>query len=141
MLPLLHQAVFSNNVPLVHELLSRGADINQKEPQFGESPLNYLLNNESLSTSEMLNMAKILTNAGADVNSTNFIRSEPALNKAAYTRNLPMIEHLVSCGADVNLRNDTQTPLCTTLPVKTIWLPWLVRKILWRASFAVPKYF
>lgn len=115
----LHEAVLSNDVKRVRNLLAKGADINGKEPISDETPLGSLaaqdilgfFSTSSLTMSQTVRMAKILVQAGADVNSVNY-KGDTPLHNAATFHNIPMIEFLISAGANVNSSNGNKwTPL------------------------------
>lgn len=95
----LHAAVISNDLASVKEIIASGADINEKEPASGSSPL---LTAAMFGHTEI---AAALLEAGADINFTNNDGST-ALHTAAFLCNTETVELLLKEGADKTLRNN-----------------------------------
>jgi hypothetical protein len=90
----LHDAAVAGDANEVNALLSKGADINQKN-RMGWTPLLTALNNNQFAVAELL-VAK-----GADAKATDN-RGETALGLAVKAGQKALVEQLVAKGADVN---------------------------------------
>lgn len=109
----LHQAVSSNDVKGVLALLAGNFDVNARESRYNETTLGYLaaLDEKFLPTNQVLELSKILIQAGADVNAANCNGDGP-LHHAVFFHKIPLIEYLIASGADINLCNSMNlTPL------------------------------
>lgn len=95
----IHAAVISGNLETVKQLIKDGADINEKEPAGGSSPLI---------TATMFGQTEIaleLIMAGADVNFRNNDGST-ALHTAAFFCRTEIVKALLDNGADKTIRNN-----------------------------------
>lgn len=102
----LHKAVINKNIQLIHDLLDKGADVNAKDSREYNTPLHLVARRKRL-----CEIAKILTDAGADLEIVNHLGLTP-LHMAVMLYNIPVIEHLLACGANVNARDiANNTPL------------------------------
>lgn len=108
---LLHEAVLANDVEAVLDLLAMGWDLNTRYKDcFGSTPLHLIAENSSPGK-DNLRLLKVLTDFGADVNCLNYYWKSP-LHLAVNTFNIPVIAHLLCCGAEVDTRDYlNQTPL------------------------------
>lgn len=132
----LHYAV--NHVEIIDFLLSKGADINEKDnegntplieslrPGSNKNTIEYIIekgadlnlkNNKGdtpLHKACMwtdIDFVKLLIEKGADINATNHIGNTP-LHEAVFSENIEAVKLLVIRGADVNAKNnDGTTPL------------------------------
>lgn len=119
-------AVFVNDVLAAQKALSEGANVNalafHDQPHYGQSPLFFAIQRNSLE------MAKLLIKAGANINewaNTGGIsdkeydrpqadsRNNTLLSYAVIMNNPEMVKLLIASGADVNKRG----------PIKTNWTP------------------
>lgn len=108
-LPPLHTAISDKNTNLIEYLIAHGANVNSKDHR-GLYPLHLVAKQENFSSSKKI--AKLLTDSGANLNSINFRHNKTPLNVAIDSKNIPVIKHLLSCGASVNkCRKISYTPL------------------------------
>uniref|UniRef100_UPI00321738A7 acyltransferase family protein n=1 Tax=uncultured Draconibacterium sp. TaxID=1573823 RepID=UPI00321738A7 len=94
----IHAAVVSGNLEAVKQLIKTGADINEKEPAGGSSPLI---------TACVFNQTEIaleLIKTGADLNFTNNDGSTP-LHTAAFFCRTEIVKALLEKGANKHIRN------------------------------------
>jgi ankyrin repeat protein len=94
----------------VQQLISSGADVHEKDPESGWTPLH------QAAATGAIEIAELLIQHGADVNekSKPTLEDEYAvdvtpLHVAAHAGHLPMVQYLVEHGADVNAVQD-KTP-------------------------------
>lgn len=95
----IHAAVVSGNLETVKQLIKNGADINEKEPAGGSSPLI---------TATMFGQTEIaleLIKTGAEVNFRNNDGST-ALHTAAFFCRTEIVKALLANGADKTIRNN-----------------------------------
>jgi len=95
----IHAAVISGDLKSVKELIASGADINQKEPASGSSPL---LTAALFGHTEI---ARALLDAGAEINFRNNDGST-ALHTAAFLGNTEIVKLLLERGADKTILNN-----------------------------------
>ncbi|MCL2710874.1 MAG: ankyrin repeat domain-containing protein [Planctomycetaceae bacterium] len=91
--PLLDYAI--ENLEIVQFLVSRGADVNVKISEYGNTPLH---------AAWKIEVARFLVSRGADVNAGCKGGFTPLHHRAAYSNDPEIIAFLVSRGADVNAR-------------------------------------
>ncbi|WP_346859703.1 acyltransferase family protein [uncultured Draconibacterium sp.] len=95
----MHAAVISGKLEAIKQLIKSGADLNEKEPAGGSSPLM---------TACVFNQTEIaleLINAGADLSVTNNDGST-ALHTAAFFCRTKVVKTLLANGADKTIRNN-----------------------------------
>ena len=114
----LHWAAGFGNLPVVHELVSAGADVNmcvreQYGYRYGSRTALH-----AAARHGHLPVVQALVSAGADINAKDVhslcMISKTALHFAAENGHLPVVQGLVSLGADVNANDErfyTGTPL------------------------------
>ena len=95
------EKVWDNDVEAVKSLLSAGADVNEADPQSGNTPLIFACRYN------YLDMARLLIDKGADVN-RKAKDGSTALMMAAYA-SPDMVKLLIGHGADVKARNNIGT--------------------------------
>lgn len=94
----IHTAVVNGNVEVVKQHLAAGTDINAKDPFGGSSPLI------SACLFGKTEMAKLLIDAGADLNFRNNDGSTP-LHTAAFFCRPELVALLLKKGADKSIKN------------------------------------
>lgn len=94
----IHTAVVSNNIEAVKQHLEAGTNINEKDPFGGSSPLI------SAAVFDKPEIARILINAGADINFQNNDGST-ALHSAAFFCRPEIVKMLIDKKADKTLKN------------------------------------
>lgn len=111
---LMREAIFVGNVQLVLNLINKeGADVHAKDEientllhlvaARGSIHAQHSIRLKGISSVEVnLYLAKILIERGLDVNSVNRFNQTP-LHLAIERQNLLVIDHLISCGSNVNL--------------------------------------
>ena len=103
----LHSAVVTDDLEVIRQHIKAGSDLNVLEPSRASTPL---ITAAALGKTEA---AKILINAGADLNYQNADGST-ALHTAAAFGKPEAAKILIDAGADLNLKNnDGSTPLHT----------------------------
>jgi ankyrin repeat protein len=110
-----------NMLDIIQYLLEKGADINGKSPEEGNTPLitaiGTIMNSWGPGRAERIavgiELLTLLINAGADVNIKNSY-DESALHKAIRVRSPEVADFLIKHGADVNLDIDTMNNLIFT---------------------------
>lgn len=85
-----------DNVEMVKELLSKGANPNALQTVFQETPLIYAARYGNVE------IAEILLAAGADVNKRELVNNTTPLHSAVYMGHFPVVIALIKAGADVN---------------------------------------
>ena len=95
----IHEAVITGNMEVVQQYINVGADLDEKDPMGGSSPLI------TAAVFGKTEMALALINAGADVNFKNHEGSTP-LHTAAFFCRTAIVEVLLAKGADVNIKNN-----------------------------------
>jgi ankyrin repeat protein len=111
---------------VVELLIKRGADVNAKGVEFGDTPLHMA------AYSGQAEIAKLLIENGADVNAKYGYEGESgetplhwALSTGGYTnypRNIEIVKVLVENGADVNIKDrEGKTPLHRAVLQSIIW--------------------
>ena len=106
----LHQAALEGNLEAIRQLIEAGADLNEKEPSGGSSPLIVA------ATFGQTEVAKALIEAGADVDQRNNDGST-ALLSAAFLCRTEIVAALLDAGADKSIRNNAGS---TALEVVTV---------------------
>ena len=96
----IHMAVISNDIESVNQYILSGSDIDKKDPFGGSSPLI------SAVIFDKKEIAKILIQAGADLNFRNNDGSTPLLNAAFFGR-VDIVQLLLNKGADKTIKNNT----------------------------------
>jgi uncharacterized protein len=94
----IHTAVLTENVEAVKQHIAAGTNINEKDPFGGSSPLI------TASLFGKTEMAKLLIEAGADVNFQNNDESTP-LHVAAFFCRPDVVKLLLEKGADKSIKN------------------------------------
>jgi len=94
----IHTAVVTNNIEAVKQHIAAGTNINEKDPFGGSSPLI------SACVFGKPEIAKILIDAGADVNFQNNDGSTP-LHTAAFFCHPDIVKMLLDKGADKTIKN------------------------------------
>lgn len=94
----LHTAVISDNMEAVKQHISAGSDLNVRDPFGGSSPLI------SAAVFGKTEMAKVLIDAGADLNFQNNDGST-ALHTAAFFCRPEIVQLLLNKNADRNIKN------------------------------------
>jgi len=94
----IHTAVLTENLEAVRQHIAAGTDINEKDPSGGSSPLI------TASLFDKQEMAKMLLDAGADVNFQNNDGST-ALHTAAFFCRPEIVTLLLDKGADKSIKN------------------------------------
>jgi NAD(P)-dependent dehydrogenase (short-subunit alcohol dehydrogenase family) len=106
----LHQAAFQGNLEAVRQHIEAGANLNEREPSGGSSPLIVA------ATFGQTEVAKALIGAGADLNQQNNDGST-ALFSAAFLCHTEIVAALLDAGADKSIRNNAGS---TALEVVTV---------------------
>jgi NAD(P)-dependent dehydrogenase (short-subunit alcohol dehydrogenase family) len=111
----LQQAVVEGDLETVLRLIEAGADMNERDPMGGSSPLL------TAATFGRTEVARALIEAGADVNQQNNEGSTALLTAALFCRT-EIVEALLANGADRSIRNFAgSTPLdVVTVPFESI---------------------
>lgn len=94
----IHSAVLADNIEVVKQHIAGGTDINSKDPFGGSSPLT------SAAVFGKTEIAKILLEAGADVNLTNN-EGSTALHSAAFFCHTDIVQLLLDYDADKSIKN------------------------------------
>nr|WP_321357548.1 acyltransferase family protein [uncultured Draconibacterium sp.] len=94
----IHAAVVAGNLEAVKAIIASGADINEKEPAGGSSPLI------TACVFGKTEIAKVLMDAGADLNVTNNDGST-ALHTAAFFCRTEIVKTLLNKGIDTSVVN------------------------------------
>jgi ankyrin repeat protein/beta-lactamase regulating signal transducer with metallopeptidase domain len=101
----LHEAALTGDINKVRSLLSKGADVNEKDPG-GKTALH------CASEEGHAEVARLLISQGARVNATNTVEALTPLHYAARRGSKQTVELLLSKGADVNAKSrEGRTPL------------------------------
>jgi NAD(P)-dependent dehydrogenase (short-subunit alcohol dehydrogenase family) len=95
----LHQAALEGNLEAVRQHIAAGAELNEKEPSGGSSPLIIA------ATFGHTEVASVLIEAGADVDQRNNDGST-ALLTAAFLCRAEIVAALLAAGADKSIRNN-----------------------------------
>jgi ankyrin repeat protein len=95
----LHEAASQGNVEVIQQHIKAGSDLNEREPTGGGSPLM------TATVFDQLEAARVLVEAGANVNSPNNDNSTP-LHTAAFFCHAEIVELLLESGADRSARNN-----------------------------------
>jgi NAD(P)-dependent dehydrogenase (short-subunit alcohol dehydrogenase family) len=106
----LHQAAFQGNLEAVRQHIEAGANLNEREPSGGSSPLIVA------ATFGQTEVAKALIGAGADLNQQNNDGST-ALFSAAFLCHTEIVAALLDAGADKSIGNNAGS---TALEVVTV---------------------
>jgi NAD(P)-dependent dehydrogenase (short-subunit alcohol dehydrogenase family) len=106
----LQQAALTGNLEAVREHIEAGADLNQREPMGGSSPLMVA------ATFGHTDVAKALIEAGADIDQQNN-EGSTALLAAAFLCRTEIVAALLEAGADKSIRNNAGS---TALDVVTV---------------------
>ncbi|MBI1768350.1 MAG: ankyrin repeat domain-containing protein [Bacteroidetes bacterium] len=94
----IHTAVITDNLAALKQHISAGSNINEKDPYGGSSPLI------SAAVFGKKEAAKILIDAGADINVTNNDGST-ALHSSAFFCRLEIVKMLLDKGANKTVKN------------------------------------
>ena len=95
----LHEAAIQGNVAVIREHIKAGADLDEKEPTGGSSPLITAI------VFGKTEVAKVLIEAGANANFRNNDGSTP-LHTAAFFCRLDIVKLLLDKGVDKTIRNN-----------------------------------
>lgn len=95
----IHEAVITGNMEIVEQYINAGADLDEKDPLGGSSPLI------TAAVFGKTKIAEALINAGADINLKNNDGSTP-LHTAAFFGRTEIVKALLKNGADINIRNN-----------------------------------
>lgn len=96
----IHAAVIAGDVEAVKSIIASGADLNEKEPAGGSSPLM------TACVFGKTEIAKVLIDAGADLNVTNNDGST-ALHTAAFFCRTEIVKALLNKGIDTSVVNNS----------------------------------
>lgn len=94
----IHTAVVTGNIDALKQHINAGTNVNEKDPFGGSSPLI------SAAVFDKPEMAKVLIDAGADINFQNNDGST-ALHTAAFFCRLEIVKMLLDKGADKTIKN------------------------------------
>lgn len=104
----LREAILEKNISTIIDLINEGADVNVKDFR-GYPPLHLVARDKDQQYS--IEIANLLIKAGANIDSIND-EKRTAVHEAVVSKNFPIFEHLISCGALVNTKDFTEaTPL------------------------------
>ena len=106
----LHQAALEGNLEAIRQHIEAGADLNEKDPLGGSSPLIVA------ATFGQTDVARALIEAGADVDQKNNDGSTALLTAALFCHT-EIVEALLDKGADKSIRNNAGS---TALEVVTV---------------------
>jgi hypothetical protein len=95
----IHAAVIAGDLETIKQLIVSGANLKEKEPAGGSSPLI------SAAVFNQTEIALALITAGADVNFINNDGSTP-LHTAAFFCRTEIVKSLLASGADTNIKNN-----------------------------------
>ena len=95
----IHQAVLMGDIEAVQQHIDAGTDLNEDEWTYGSSPLI------TAAVFGELEIAKILINAGADLNFKNDEGSTPLITAAAFDHT-DLAKLLIDSGANIDLTNN-----------------------------------
>ena len=95
----LHEAAIQGNVAVIREHIKAGADLDEKEPTGGSSPLITAI------VFGKTEVAKVLIEAGANVNFRNNEGSTPLITATFFCR-AEIVEALLANGADTAIKNN-----------------------------------
>ena len=93
----LELAAWHGNVPIARELLSGGADVDERDRELGRTPLHTAVMRRSEG------VCQLLLSAGADAGAVDVFGVSP-LHAAAWAGSVECIAQLLDAGADVNAR-------------------------------------
>ena len=108
----LHRACFYGHIPIINTLLSAGADPDIKEARRGKTPLMitldtiYYLSQNIDGTNAQIEIAKILLEAGVDLNAKDNCGDSALVYAITKTKKGIISSILIEAGADVNSQND-----------------------------------
>jgi len=94
----IHEAVIRGDITLIEQHIKAGTNMNERDPQGGSSPLI------TASVFGKTEIARLLINAGADVNFQNNDGST-SLHTAAFFCRIEIVKDLLINGADISIRN------------------------------------
>jgi fucose 4-O-acetylase-like acetyltransferase len=94
----LHEAVMQGNMQAIKQHINAGANLDEKDPSGGSSPLI------TAAVFGKMEIALALIDAGADVNFQNNEGSTPLYTAAFFCRT-EIVENLLANGADVSIKN------------------------------------
>ena len=118
----LHEAIARGDYGTGLKLIEDGADINEKDPGTGASPLHYAVMKGKLP------MIELLISRGADIASRTKTGTTPLHTAALYAR-LEAAELLIAAGADVNAQSASgATPLKLAEAAKNVPMAALLRE-------------
>ncbi|XP_045200251.2 ankyrin repeat and SOCS box protein 13-like [Mercenaria mercenaria] len=116
----LHIAVKNAAIEGVELLLRYGAEVNNVDEK-GITPLNSVCGDKEVSASDLVEIVRLLLEAGADPNCKDFMEGRTALQRAMITGNVEVVQMLIAAGARVNTIDS-----CGRCPVTNIL--WYHRK-------------
>ncbi len=112
----IHTAVITNDIEAVKQHVAAGTNINEKDPFGGSSPLI------SACVFGKPNIAKLLIDAGADINFQNNDGSTP-LHTSAFFCHPEIVKALLAKGADKSIKNKFGAT-----PYETVAIPFTAAK-------------
>ena len=104
----IHTAVLTENLEALQQHISAGSNINEKDPFGGSSPLI------TAAVFGKTKMAKVLIDAGADLNFQNKDGST-ALHTAAFFCRPEIVKMLLAKGADKSIKNNFSSTACESV--------------------------
>ena len=115
----LHEAAGAGNLTEVKSLISSGADINEREPDMGLTPLHCACSGGPAGNEGFVEVAAYLIDQGADLNVPAGARMWTPLHRAALQGHIGIARLLADRGVEINAKDrDGATPLDIALAQK-----------------------